>query len=156
MKPLLQLLQLQQHLAPPSGASDSRGRTANTAGTQRLSPDTPETVQAVRIVAVHFLLIAQQAQSRTTMIRRRLIIAAAAATALAACASGISNAPAPAPQPATTGTGAAGKTEVLWLGQAATRITTPGGKVIVVDPWLTGNPKTPPRSSNCPRWARST
>ena len=37
----------------------------------------------------------------------------------------------------------AGKTEVLWLGQAATRITTPGGKVIVIDPWLTSNPKTP-------------
>ena len=36
-----------------------------------------------------------------------------------------------------------GKTEVLWLGQAATRITTPTGKVIVVDPWLTSNPKTP-------------
>lgn len=36
-----------------------------------------------------------------------------------------------------------GKTEVLWLGQAATRITTPGGKVIVVDPWLRTNPKTP-------------
>ena len=36
-----------------------------------------------------------------------------------------------------------GKTEVLWLGQAATRITTPGGKVIVIDPWLTSNPKTP-------------
>ena len=32
-----------------------------------------------------------------------------------------------------------GKTEVLWLGQAATRITTPGGKVIVVDPWLRSN-----------------
>ncbi|AVA35261.1 L-ascorbate metabolism protein UlaG (beta-lactamase superfamily) [Cupriavidus metallidurans] len=78
------------------------------------------------------------------MIRRRLIIAAAAATALAACASGISNAPAPVPQPDTTGSHAAGKTEVLWLGQAATRITTPGGKVIVIDPWLTGNPKTPP------------
>ena len=37
----------------------------------------------------------------------------------------------------------AGKTEVLWLGQATTRITTPGGKVIVIDPWLTSNPKTP-------------
>ena len=36
-----------------------------------------------------------------------------------------------------------GKTEVLWLGQAATRITTPGGKVIVIDPWLQTNPKTP-------------
>ncbi len=36
-----------------------------------------------------------------------------------------------------------GKTEVLWLGQAAMRITTPTGKVIVIDPWLTSNPKTP-------------
>ncbi len=35
------------------------------------------------------------------------------------------------------------KTEVLWLGQAATRITTPGGKVIMIDPWLGTNPKTP-------------
>jgi L-ascorbate metabolism protein UlaG (beta-lactamase superfamily) len=38
----------------------------------------------------------------------------------------------------------AGKIEVLWLGQFAMRITTPGGKVIVIDPWLTTNPKTPP------------
>ena len=37
----------------------------------------------------------------------------------------------------------AGKTEVLWLGQSATRITTPGGKVIMIDPWVTSNPKTP-------------
>lgn len=37
----------------------------------------------------------------------------------------------------------AGQTEVLWLGQAAFRITSPGGKVIVVDPWLRANPKTP-------------
>ena len=37
----------------------------------------------------------------------------------------------------------AGKTEVLWLGHATTRITTPGGKVIVIDPWLISNPKTP-------------
>jgi L-ascorbate metabolism protein UlaG (beta-lactamase superfamily) len=39
---------------------------------------------------------------------------------------------------------AQGKTEVLWLGQAAFRITTPGGKVIVIDPWMRTNPKTPP------------
>jgi L-ascorbate metabolism protein UlaG (beta-lactamase superfamily) len=38
---------------------------------------------------------------------------------------------------------AEGKTEVLWLGQSAVKITTPGGKVIVIDPWLAGNPKTP-------------
>jgi L-ascorbate metabolism protein UlaG (beta-lactamase superfamily) len=36
-----------------------------------------------------------------------------------------------------------GKTEVLWLGQASFKITSPGGKVIVIDPWLKGNPKTP-------------
>jgi L-ascorbate metabolism protein UlaG (beta-lactamase superfamily) len=36
-----------------------------------------------------------------------------------------------------------GKTEVLWLGQAAFRIATPGGKVIVTDPWLTKNRLTP-------------
>ena len=42
----------------------------------------------------------------------------------------------------------AGKIEVLWLGQAATRITTPTGKVIVIDPWLTQNPKTPAQYKN--------
>jgi L-ascorbate metabolism protein UlaG (beta-lactamase superfamily) len=50
-------------------------------------------------------------------------------------------------QPTATpaaGTGpAARKTEVLWLGQSAFRITTPGGRVIVTDPWLKLNPLTP-------------
>jgi L-ascorbate metabolism protein UlaG (beta-lactamase superfamily) len=41
-----------------------------------------------------------------------------------------------------------GKTEVLWLGQSAFRITTPGGKVIVTDPWLKPNPLTPPEYKN--------
>ncbi len=36
-----------------------------------------------------------------------------------------------------------GKTELLWLGQASFRITSPGGKTIVIDPWLSGGPKTP-------------
>jgi L-ascorbate metabolism protein UlaG (beta-lactamase superfamily) len=35
------------------------------------------------------------------------------------------------------------KIEVLWLGQSCFRITTPGGKVILTDPWLLNNPKTP-------------
>lgn len=30
-----------------------------------------------------------------------------------------------------------------WFGQAAFKIHTPGGKVIVIDPFITGNPKTP-------------
>jgi L-ascorbate metabolism protein UlaG (beta-lactamase superfamily) len=37
-----------------------------------------------------------------------------------------------------------GKVEVTWLGQAAFRIVTPTGKVIVTDPWLRTNPLTPP------------
>jgi L-ascorbate metabolism protein UlaG (beta-lactamase superfamily) len=37
-----------------------------------------------------------------------------------------------------------GKVEVLWLGQSCFRITTAGGKVIVTDPWLIQNPRTPP------------
>ena len=41
-----------------------------------------------------------------------------------------------------------GKTEVLWLGQAAFKITTPGGKVIMIDPWLTKNPLTPAQYKN--------
>jgi len=36
-----------------------------------------------------------------------------------------------------------GRTEIVWLGQAGFKITTPGGKVIVIDPWLTGNPRAP-------------
>src|SRR5207247_5020595 len=35
------------------------------------------------------------------------------------------------------------KVEVHWLGQSATKITTLTGKVIVIDPFLTNNPKTP-------------
>ena len=44
---------------------------------------------------------------------------------------------------ATQAQTAAGKTELLWLGQAGFKIKTPGGKTIVIDPWLTGGPKTP-------------
>lgn len=41
-----------------------------------------------------------------------------------------------------------GKVEVLWLGQAAFKITTPGGKVIMIDPWLTKNPLAPAQYKN--------
>ncbi len=37
----------------------------------------------------------------------------------------------------------AGQVEVLWLGHSTTRITSTAGKVIVIDPFLTKNPKTP-------------
>lgn len=35
------------------------------------------------------------------------------------------------------------KAELMWLGQSAFRLTTPSGKVIMIDPWLKPNPKTP-------------
>ena len=75
----------------------------------------------------------------------RSLLLAASVLALAGCAAGpmAPLAAAPALQAMPPGSIAAGKTEVLWLGQAATRITTPGGKVIMIDPWLTSNPKTP-------------
>jgi L-ascorbate metabolism protein UlaG (beta-lactamase superfamily) len=37
----------------------------------------------------------------------------------------------------------ANKVQVQWLGQAAFKITTVAGKVIVIDPWLITNPETP-------------
>lgn len=40
------------------------------------------------------------------------------------------------------------KIEVLWLGQSAFRITSPEGKVILIDPFLTQNPKTPAKWKN--------
>jgi L-ascorbate metabolism protein UlaG (beta-lactamase superfamily) len=48
-----------------------------------------------------------------------------------------------APQGQQTQAKPAGKVEVLWLGQSAIRVATPGGKIIVIDPFLTKNPKTP-------------
>jgi L-ascorbate metabolism protein UlaG (beta-lactamase superfamily) len=36
-----------------------------------------------------------------------------------------------------------GKVQVQWLGQATFKITSVSGKVIVIDPYLTANPKTP-------------
>lgn len=73
---------------------------------------------------------------------RSFRVAAAAASALlfAGALVGCAQMPAPAPAPAPQ---AAGKVAVLWLGQSAFKITTPTGKVIVIDPWLTANPKTP-------------
>ena len=58
------------------------------------------------------------------------LLAMLAVLILAACA----------PQSTYTPTG---KIDVQWLGQAAFKITTVSGKVIVIDPWLTSNPRTP-------------
>ena len=42
-----------------------------------------------------------------------------------------------------SGVALAAQVEVQWLGHATTRITTIGGKTIVIDPFVTGNPTTP-------------
>ena len=81
--------------------------------------------------------------TRRLPLRARHLLLASAVALLTACASSVSNPPVPAQPAAPQAPVATGKTEVLWLGQSATRITTPGGKVIVIDPWLTANPTTP-------------
>ena len=73
--------------------------------------------------------------------KQTTLIATAALAGLTACAPMSPTSPMDASTTARTGAG--GKTEIQWLGQSTTRITTPGGKVIVIDPWVTSNPKTP-------------
>ncbi|WP_269460087.1 MBL fold metallo-hydrolase [Polynucleobacter necessarius] len=43
---------------------------------------------------------------------------------------------------------AKGKTELLWFGQDGFRIKSPEGKMTLIDPWITGGPKTPPQYKN--------
>ena len=69
-------------------------------------------------------------------ILRNMVGIMAVLALLAGCA-------APSPEP-----GKDGKVEIWWLGQSAMRITTPTGKVIVIDPWILTNPKTPPQYKN--------
>ena len=74
----------------------------------------------------------------------RGLAAPALALTLALAAAGSAHAQASAPAAAGVAPApAAGKVGVLWLGQSAFKITTPTGKVIVIDPYLTANPKTP-------------
>jgi L-ascorbate metabolism protein UlaG (beta-lactamase superfamily) len=73
--------------------------------------------------------------------------------ALVALCAFVPSADAQAAEPAGAGP-EAGKTEILWLGQSVFRITTPGGKVIVTDPWLTPNPKTPPEYKDLTKLGR--
>ena len=48
----------------------------------------------------------------------------------------------------TAGAQQQGKIELLWLGQAAVKATSVSGKVIMIDPFLTNNPKTPQQYKN--------
>ncbi len=36
-----------------------------------------------------------------------------------------------------------GKAQLQWLGQASFKLTSPSGKNIIIDPWITGGPKAP-------------
>jgi L-ascorbate metabolism protein UlaG (beta-lactamase superfamily) len=72
--------------------------------------------------------------------RRRLLLGTALSVGLSGWLAGCA-APTPAAAPMAS---SAGKVTVQWLGQAAFKITSVNGKVIVIDPYLTANPKTPP------------
>lgn len=50
--------------------------------------------------------------------------------------------------PVTSKANVQGGAELLWLGQAGFRIKSPSGKMILIDPWITGGPKTPPIYKN--------
>ncbi len=50
--------------------------------------------------------------------------------------------------PATSKASTQGGAELLWLGQAGFRIKSPNGKMILIDPWITGGTKTPPMYKN--------
>ncbi len=64
-------------------------------------------------------------------------------TLLAGSVAQAQTAPAAPAAPAAAKAAPKAKTELQWLGQAGWRITTPGGKLIVVDPWIKGGPKAP-------------
>lgn len=74
---------------------------------------------------------------KRTMHRMRALLVAALAVTVVAVAAGVG----------TLGA-QGGKIEVLWLGQSATRVTSVNGKVIMIDPFLTNNPKTPAQWKN--------
>ncbi len=69
-------------------------------------------------------------------LRRRLVSGATLMFAFGALPlAGCATAPAAAPS--------SGQVKVQWFGQAAFKITSATGKVIVIDPWITTNPRTP-------------
>jgi L-ascorbate metabolism protein UlaG (beta-lactamase superfamily) len=70
----------------------------------------------------------------------KLSIAAVAITSVSAFSIPAAHAQTVAPAAAPV---AKPKVEMQWLGQAGFRITSPGGKLIVIDPWIKGGPKAP-------------
>ena len=80
----------------------------------------------------------------TTNIFKSLLLTLSAATTFGFAATAVAQTTAQAPAAPEVAAKPAGKVQVQWLGQAAFKITTVAGKVIVIDPWLITNPKTPP------------
>jgi L-ascorbate metabolism protein UlaG (beta-lactamase superfamily) len=72
-----------------------------------------------------------------------ITVAAAVSAALLSVAGCAGNSAQPVPQAARQ-IAATKPVGLTWLGQSAFRIDTPGGRVIVTDPWLKTNPITPP------------
>ncbi len=79
----------------------------------------------------------------TNNLRIRCALVLSALTLMAGSAVQAQTAPAASVAPAATKTAPKAKTELQWLGQAGWRITSPGGKLIVVDPWIKNGPKAP-------------
>lgn len=77
----------------------------------------------------------------STKIFKSLLLTLGTAVALGFAATASAQTASASPEAAAK---SAGKVQVQWLGQAAFKITTVAGKVIVIDPWLITNPKTPP------------
>jgi L-ascorbate metabolism protein UlaG (beta-lactamase superfamily) len=80
-----------------------------------------------------------------------IVVRCGVALLLAAVMAGCATAPTPVVAPVTAPTA---QVEVVWLGQAAFKITSPGGKVIVTDPWLRTNPLTPPEYKQLERFGK--
>ena len=74
--------------------------------------------------------------------RKILLILGAAALAVGAGPAAREAAAQTAPKPAPA------KAQLQWFGQATFKITTPGGKVIMIDPFILKNPKTPEALKN--------
>jgi L-ascorbate metabolism protein UlaG (beta-lactamase superfamily) len=77
-------------------------------------------------------------RSHFTPTRRTALAGAGALLAL-----GLVGCTSTTPSPGAASGSSGGKISILWLGQSAFKITTVAGKVIVIDPYLTANPKTP-------------
>lgn len=52
----------------------------------------------------------------------------------------------------SAGGGTAGSLQITWLGHSTVSLVTPGGKRVLIDPWLSGNPACPPTARRSARW----